>query len=82
MLMILEPLTLVFLAVVEGIYAITLALAFYKLALIPVAVLVCSLSLALRFARHKFTLILPAVGGSTVSKGNLLGMNVRCRTSQ
>ena len=73
MLMILEPLALVFLAVVEGVSAIPLTLTFYELALIPVAVLVCSLSLALRLARHQFTLILSTIGCSSVAECDFLG---------
>ena len=82
MLMILEPLALVFLAVVESVSAISLALAFHILALIPVAVLVGSLSLALRFACHQFSLILSAVSGSTVAESDFLGRDMRCCASQ
>ena len=39
MLMILEPLTLVFLTIVEGVSAITLALAFYVLTFVTISVL-------------------------------------------
>ena len=61
MLVVLIPLAYVFLAVAEDVSSISLTLALHELALIPVAVFICSLSFAVSLSRDNLSLILPTV---------------------
>ena len=72
MLLVLKPFALIFFTVREGIYPISLALAFDIIPFVEVAVLVGGLAFAVGLARHHFTLIYTAVLGFARAQSDFL----------
>ena len=72
MLLILEPFTFVFLTIEESVGAKTLTFALLVLALIPVAVLISGLTLAMRLSLHHLTLKLSAILRGTRAQRDFL----------
>ena len=83
MLLVLKPLTFIFFSIGKRIDAIPLPFAFYKLALISVAIAVKHVALSLRLATRHFAFVLSSDASFTLSfgyrtraQGEFLGKNI------